>query len=397
MTRRAVVYLPDTMSRAAAASQVAGRAMLVRTLLTAERAGVSRIGVPALFRDGALEARIAAHARLRAAVVWLDRLTAAQAREWSSGALLLLPANVLLDALSLRRLFAERDPGDGIALEESKGSLSPILLAPAALSAALWDRLVEGAPLGDELEVRVRQGGMKLVVGAGFFVPVLDEASRGEAEATLFRSLGIGADSRVDRMINRRCSRWLTRLLIRLPVTPNQVTLVSLALGLGAAWMLWSATPVSALAGLILYMLAVVVDHSDGEVARLTFQESAFGQRLDFSVDTAIHAALVLGMGVTAGHVGGSVMVVAGAGAASGVILSALFARFLPEEAARDERVVWVLKGLGTRDLFYLVLVAFLFGLWYAPPMLPGLVSLLAVGSQGYWLTCLLRRRVARA
>jgi phosphatidylglycerophosphate synthase len=396
VTRRAVVYLPDATSLAAAASQVAGRAMLVRTLLTAERAGVSRIGVPALFRDGALEARIAAHARLRAAVVWLDRLTAAQAREWSSGPLLLLPANVLLDALSLRRLFAERDPGDGIALEESKGSLSPILLTPAALSAALWDRLVEGAPLGDELEVRVRQGGMTLVVGAGFFVPVLDEASRGEAEATLFRSLGIGADSRVDRMINRRCSRWLTRLLIRLPVTPNQVTLVSLALGLAAAWMLWSATPVSALAGLILYMLAVVVDHSDGEVARLTFQESAFGKRLDFAVDTAIHAALVLGMGVTAGHVGGSVMVVAGAGAASGVILSALFARFLPEEAARDERVVWVLKGLGTRDLFYLVLVAFLFGLWYAPPMLPGLVVLLAVGSQGYWLTCLLRRRVAR-
>lgn len=396
MTRRAVVYLPDTTSRAAAASQVAGRAMLVRTLLTAERAGVSRIGVPALFRDGALEARIAAHARLGAAVVWLDRLSSAQAGQWSSGPLLLLPANVLLDPLSLRRLLTKRDPGDGVVLEESKGSLSPILLAPAALSAALWDRLVEGAPLGDELEVRVRQGGMTLVVGAGFFVPVLDEASRGEAEATLFRSLGIGADSRVDRMINRRCSRWLTRLLIRLPVTPNQVTLVSLALGLGAAWMLWSATPVSALAGLILYMLAVVVDHSDGEVARLTFQESAFGQRLDFSVDTTIHAALVLGMGVTAGHVGGSVMVVAGAGAASGVILSALFARLLPEETARDERVVWVLKGLGTRDLFYLVLVAFLFGLWYAPPMLPGLVGLLAVGSQGYWLTCLLRRRVAR-
>ena len=37
-----------------------------------------------------------------------------------------------------------------------------------------------------------------------------------------------------------------------------------------------------------------------------------------------------------------------------------------------------------------------LFGLWYAPPVLPGLVGLLAVGSQGYWLTCLLRRQVAR-
>lgn len=389
---RAVIYLPDPASRAAAESQVAGRAMLVRTLLTAERAGVSRIGIPACLRDAAVEARIAASPHLSAAVAWLDRLDAEGARRWSGGPLLLLPANVLLDPLSVGRLLAARDPGDGIALEESKGSLSPILLAPPALSAAVWDRLVEGAPLGDELELRVRQGRMTLVVGAGFFVPVLDEATRSQAEATLFRSLGISADSGVDRMINRRCSRWLTRLLIRLPVTPNQVTLLSLALGLGAAWMLWSATQASALAGLALYMLAVVADHSDGEVARLTFQESAFGEWLDFTTDTVIHAGLVLGMGVTASRGGGSVMVLAGACAAFGVILSALFAQFLPEEAVREERLATVLKGLGRRDLFYMVLVAFLLGLWFAPPVLPVLVGLLAVGSQGYWLTCLGRR-----
>ncbi|MBI3030926.1 MAG: CDP-alcohol phosphatidyltransferase family protein [Candidatus Rokubacteria bacterium] len=392
MTFRAVIYLSDSTSQAAAASQVAGRAMLVRTLMTAERAGVSRIGVPGRLRDAAVEARIAANPGLGAAVAWLDRLDAEGARRWSGGPLLLLPANVLLDPLSVRRLLAARDPGDGIALEESKGSLSPILLAPPALSAAVWDRLVEGAPLGDELELRVRQGRMTLVVGAGFFVPVLDEATRSQAEATLFRSLGISADSRVDRMINRRCSRWLTGLLIRLPVTPNQVTLLSLALGLGAAWMLWSATPASSLAGLALYMLAVVVDHSDGEVARLTFQESAFGEWLDFATDTVTHAALVLGMGVTASGIGGSVMVLAGASAALGVILSALFARFLPDGPARKERLATVLKRLGTRDLFYMVLVAFLLGLWFAPPVLPVLVGLLAVGSQGYWLTCLGRR-----
>ena len=395
MTHRAVVYLPEATSRAAAASRVAGRAMLVRTLLTCERGGVRQIGVPACLRDAAVEDRIASNPQLAAAVVWLDRLAPAQARQWSARPLLLVPANVLLDPLSLRRLLAERDPGEGVALEESKGSPSPILLAPVALVAAVWDRLVAGEPLGDELELRVRQGPMTLVVGAGYFVPVLDEASRSEAEATLFRSLGISADSRVDRIINRRCSRWLTRFLIRLPVTPNHVTLVSLALGLGAAWMLWSATPLSALAGLILYMLAVIVDHSDGEVARLTFQESAFGDRLDFVSDTMIHGALVLGMGVTASRAGGSVTVVAGAAAAFGVVLSALFARFLPE-TPREERLATVLKGLGTRDLFYVVLLAFLLGLWYAPQVLPLLVGVLAVGSQGYWLTCVLRRLVTR-
>ena len=211
MTHRAVVYLPDPTSRAAAATQVAGRAMLLRTLMTLARAGVSRIGLPGLFRDPTIEAAISADTHLREAVAWLDRLNAREASEWSRGPLLLLPPNVLLDPPSLRKLLAGRDPGEGIALEESKGSPWPILLAPSALSAALWERLAEGTPLGDDLDVQLRQGRMTLVAGAGFFVPVLDEASRSEAEATLFRGLGIRADSHVDRVINRPCSRWVAR------------------------------------------------------------------------------------------------------------------------------------------------------------------------------------------
>lgn len=398
MTDRAAIYLPDAAGPRAAAARVAGRAMLVRTLLTCQRAGVRQVGLAAPFRDPALETLIDSDRRLRAVVVWLDRLPAGETRRWRREPLLLLPPNVLLDPPSLERLLAHRDPGEGIALEESKGSPWSILLAPPALVAAVWERLVAGAPLGEELESRVRQGRMTLVATQGFFVPVLDERSRSEAEAVLYRGLGIGADSRVDRVINRRCSRWLTRLLIRLPVTPNQVTLLSLGLGLAAGWMLWAATPGSALVGLLFYLAAVVVDHSDGEVARLTFQESAFGEWLDFATDTATHAVLVLGMGVTASRVGGGFggtpMVVAGVGAALGVVLSALSARFLPEAPRREERLSTVLKGLGTRDLFYVVLLVFIAGLWQAPGALPVLVGLLAVGSQGYWVTCLVRRWV---
>src|SRR3972149_5622533 len=135
--------------------------MLVRTLMTAERAGVSRIGVPACLRAAAVEARIAANPRLSAAVAWLDRPAAEGGRPWGGGGgpPPLPPANVLLDPLSVRRLLAARDPGDGIALEESKGSFSPILLASPALSAAIWGRLVEGAPLGDGLGPRGGGGG----------------------------------------------------------------------------------------------------------------------------------------------------------------------------------------------------------------------------------------------
>lgn len=384
----AIVYLPEPLSHEAAALRIAGRSLLFRTLMTLARAGIRRIGLPGVLRDEKCELPPG----LSSAIAWLDRLAPDERTAWTRNRPLLLPVNVLLDPVSLGRLLSAPESPDGIALEESKGTLFPVLLPPGDLLTSLWDRLVAGAPLGDELDIHLRQNRMTLVSGSGVMIPVTDRASREHAESVLYGSLGTEADSRVDLLINRRCSRLLTRLLVRLPVTPNQVSLLSLFLGLSGASGFWWATPTSALLGIILYMLAVVADHSDGEIARLTFQESALGEWLDFSIDTLIHALLVLGMGFTAQAAGGPLAVAAGGVAAFGIVLSALFARLLFRDAAGDGRVGRLLRGLGNRDFFYLVLVAFIAGLWLAPGSLPFLVGMLALGSQAYWLTCLVRR-----
>jgi phosphatidylglycerophosphate synthase len=391
MSDRAVVYLPDPSSRQAAAFRIAGRPVLFRTLMTLVRAGIRRIGLPGSLRGDASDL-LRSDDRLRSAIVWLDSLPDAERIAWAKDPLLLVPVNVLLDPSSIGRVLNAPGSSEGIALEESKGTLSPVLLTPPDLVALLWDRLAPGLPLGEELDIHLRQNRVSLVPGGGFMLPVTDAVSRRHAESTLYRSLGTEADSRVDLLINRRCSRVLTRLLVRFPVTPNQVSLTSLALGLSGAWGFWWATPTSALLGLILYMLAVVFDHSDGEIARLTFQESAFGEWLDFSIDTLIHTLLVLGMGFTAQAVGGRPAVAAGAMAAFGVLMSALFARLLSREENGERRLAGLLRSLGNRDLFYLVLGAFIGSLWLAPQFLPLLVWILAVGSQAYWLACLARR-----
>jgi len=147
--------------------------------------------------------------------------------------------------------------------------------------------------------------------------------------------------------------------------------------------------------GLLFYMGAVVLDHSDGELARLTFQESKVGQVLDVTVDTLTTMLLVLGMAATASAVGGPLMLVLGALAAGGVMLSSLLANFLLPRVDRPRRLGRVLLRLGTRDPFYLVLASFIFFLWKAQWLLPHLIGLLAVGSQAYWLTCLAQRRLA--
>jgi hypothetical protein len=197
MRDRAIVYLPDRFGDTASALRVAGRPVLFRTLMTLVRGGINRIGLPGVLRDGRSDHLVRGERRLQSVIVWLDRLAPDERAAWTSASLPLIPVNVLLDPISLGRLLDAPESAGGIALEESKGTLSPVLLAPPDLLASLWDRLAAGDPLGEELDIHLRQNRMSLVPGSGQMIPVTDEASRSHAEDALYRSLGTEADSAV--------------------------------------------------------------------------------------------------------------------------------------------------------------------------------------------------------
>jgi phosphatidylglycerophosphate synthase len=311
-----------------------------------------------------------------------------------SNPLLFLPAHGVVDPGSLSKLREAGQQGTPAALEESKGSPAPVVVMAGEQAQSLRGRLAAGAPIGEELDNQVRSGKFTLVAGDGYFIPVTDTRSRREAEAALYQSLGTEADSLVDRLVNRPASRLLTPLLVKLGVTPNTVTLASLALGLLAGWQFWMATPGSALLGFILYMLSVVGDHCDGNVARLTFQESALGRWLDLLSDTITNALLVLAMGATASVMGGTPLVLAGGLAAFGVVMSALFTNFLPYRPRELRRFGRILVRLGNRDTFYLVLIVFILAAWKIQWALPSLVWVLALGSQAYWVSYLAQPRL---
>lgn len=57
----------------------------------------------------------------------------------------------------------------------------------------------------------------------------------------------------------RRLSIWVTPLLIRLPVTANQITALSLFAGLTASWMLLDGTQPGQITGAGLLLLAQFV------------------------------------------------------------------------------------------------------------------------------------------
>lgn len=104
-----------------------------------------------------------------------------------------------------------------------------------------------------------------------------------------------GIYSRFNRWLCRPAVRWLAHTR----VTPNQVTLTGLAIGVVAALLYAHGSYVYYVAGALLFFLSGVVDEIDGMLARIKFLESAFGTWFEGFVDNATY--LLLFAGVTAG------------------------------------------------------------------------------------------------
>jgi phosphatidylglycerophosphate synthase len=378
VSHQALLYLAGPEDARAGLEPVAGRPVAFHAIQAARRAGVPRIGVPAALRRTALEQAIRASPALDAVVVWLDPTTP----PWA-GPLLLLPATVLTSPDALRALLA-RGPGAVLATAES--ATAPIGVLDDPTRRALWDSLRRGVPLGEAVRALAPDPSRPGVPGA-WLVRVTDRGDARRAAIQLYASLGSPEDSWLDRRLHRPLSRRVSTAAVVAGVTPNQLSGATLAVGLGAAWCFGQATPAAAAGGLALYVLALVLDHADGEVARLAAMESRLGARLDVVVDTIVNAAVVLAMGVSAARLSGAPGWL-GPLAAAGVAASAAAARrrVLGAAGPGPTRVRRVLDALGNRDGFYAMLVAFvaLGAIW--PAALPALLAVVALGSHAYWV-----------
>jgi phosphatidylglycerophosphate synthase len=95
---------------------------------------------------------------------------------------------------------------------------------------------------------------------------------------------------------NRRISIPISRQLIRLPVTPNMVSLFTLGVSFLSGLCFAMGGYGNMLAGALLGLFASILDGCDGEVARLTFQESEFGCWLETVCDYLYYLFMFAGM-----------------------------------------------------------------------------------------------------
>jgi len=132
-------------------------------------------------------------------------------------------------------------------------------------------------------------------------IVIEDDASVKAAERVLLDALGKSYQGVTDAVINRHLSRPITQLLAKTPVTPNQVTVVSILVGLASAWLLPGGSYACVAAAGLGIELQSVLDSCDGELARLRFQYSVFGQWLDNIGDDLVDNSFIAAAGVAAG------------------------------------------------------------------------------------------------
>lgn len=102
----------------------------------------------------------------------------------------------------------------------------------------------------------------------------------------------------LDLLFYRPIAFGIVKLIYRLPITPNQVTFLSMAAGLVAAYNFSLGTVNAFVVAGIWYAVSNVLDCCDGMLARLQGSGSPLGRLVDGIADWVIAVAIFLGLGI---------------------------------------------------------------------------------------------------
>jgi phosphatidylserine synthase len=133
--------------------------------------------------------------------------------------------------------------------------------------------------------------------GAAFDVST--SAARRRSAWRLLRASGKKTDRWIARHVHRKISRLFSYALLQVGLTPNAATFLTFLVGVASAWLLAQTSHQTMILGALVFWFASVADGIDGEMARLTLRESAWGERLDTAVDQVTYlvgyAGLLIG------------------------------------------------------------------------------------------------------
>jgi 1L-myo-inositol 1-phosphate cytidylyltransferase / CDP-L-myo-inositol myo-inositolphosphotransferase len=344
---------------------ILGLSLIQRAALAARRAGYGQVfllgakgptppgaaatadwrDLTALLSSSHTEPVVIAPAAILAEADWLERLASTRIEPAAWGR---IPHRiVMLAAASALGAVDELDRGGGAQdLAAVEGRLARLFGPPASLSTDI-DPMVVAAPS----DVRA-------------------------AERRLLRSLVKDTDGFMARHVERPISLMISRRLAGTAITPNQMSLISIAVGICGGPFFLSSHPLMQTIGALLFLAHSILDGCDGELARLKFQQSRWGGVLDFWGDNVVHSVIFACMGIGWSLAADSAWPLAlGVGAVLGTLGSAGFVYwrmmrtkeggdtlFTSVSDAPERPLTRLLDSASRRDFIYLVILLALFG-----------------------------------
>lgn len=212
--------------------------------------------------------------------------------------------------------------------------------------------------------------------------------------------VGNPRDGYFDRLVSRRLSPAVTRLLLPTMITPNAVTVTSTVIGVAGGLLVGSEGTAGIVAGIVGLLASGVLDCCDGELARFRGTSSRLGHALDVVGDTLVAVALLAGIALHLAHAGTFPGWPALVALLLGVVGAFAVITWSEATAARRHQIAcWengvldgVLGPLTTRDWYVFPVALALAG------RLGWLVPAAAAGAHVFWLvTLVLLLRVLRA
>lgn len=194
----------------------------------------------------------------------------------------------------------------------------------------LFDALRQSQSRGDEslsggIRVLAEEGRMRTFnIGDAYWQDVDTIPDAYNAERLLLRATRSQGDGVIARNINRKVSNFITKGLLKTPITPNQISIFNLFFSVFIAWLVAMGKPVTTIVGGILFQLSSILDGCDGEVAMVKLKDSKMGAFIDTVTDHLSYMMFVVGLTVGAFQATGEPVVFVVTGLALAGLLFAL-------------------------------------------------------------------------
>ena len=272
-------------------------------------------------------------------------------------------SNLVIDRKSLMLLLETDDRPDPYLMEAPGTRGQGIYLVHSSdLRTALRTLWLEDASL-----LAISKNARKVHGAKG--LPYLMEEGKAQeriSEAKLVAALSFQTeedDGFLARHFDRLISRSISRRLAHTAVTPNEITLMGVAIGLFGAFLLSRPEYWAQMTGSFLFLACVVVDGVDGEVARLKLKETRFGHYLDVITDNLVHVAVFVGIAFglfketgDPGYLHALWLLMGGFGLCIIAVYQCIL-RLSPDELRQSPGMIQFMALLTNRDFAYLVVL----------------------------------------